>query len=93
MELSEVPIWQWILAGWSSMWILSVGRTWSRIVWLLERTQPRHLMLRQPFLHFLVYSISINIFLPIIGLGLILSDDKRDLWVKAYVKSLGSDKK
>lgn len=93
MELSEVPIWQWILAGWTSTWVLVVGRTWSRITWLLRATQPRHSMLERPILHFLVYSISINVFLPVIGFGLILSDDKRDRWVKSYVKSLGTKKK
>ena len=89
MELSEVPIWQWFSAIWASMWILAVGRTWSRISWLLRAKNPRHHILESPTLHFIVYAVVINIFLPIVGLGLVLSDNHRDKWVKAYVKGVG----
>jgi len=93
MELSEIPIWQWVAAAWTSMWLIAIGRTWSRIVWLLDVKYPRHMMTKQPFLHFCVYAISINFPLLIIGFGLVLSDERRDLWVKAYVRALGSEKK
>ena len=93
MELNEIPIWQWVLAIWSSMWVLILTRTWSRIKWLLYMKYPRLTISNSPTLHFVIYAFCINLILPIIGLSIVLHDTKRDQWVKAYVKQLGTKKK
>ena len=89
MELSEIPIWQYILTVWSTSWILTVFRTWSRIRWLLETKFPRHPVLDNPVLHFIVYAVSINVVLIAAGIPIMFSDKQRDKWVGAYVDSVG----
>tara|TARA_R110002020_G_scaffold61714_3_gene165761 strand:- start:283 stop:555 length:273 start_codon:yes stop_codon:yes gene_type:complete len=88
MELSDIPVWQWVVALWASTWVIVIFRTWSRIVWLLQASAPRHKMLEQPFLHWVVYAICINFVLPLMGISIVLYDEKRDQWVKAYVTAL-----
>ncbi len=92
MELSEVPVWQWVGAIWLSTWIIVSYRTWSRIEWLLKATYPRHQMLERPFLHMFIYVLCINFLLPFIGVQITLSDNIRDKWVYAYVEALGKNK-
>jgi hypothetical protein len=92
MELTDVPIWQWIGAVWLSTWAIVSYRTWSRIAWLLQATYPRHQMLERPFLHMFIYVLCINLLLPIIGVQITLSDNIRDKWVYAYVNALGKNK-
>jgi hypothetical protein len=75
-----------------STWVLAIGRTWSRIQERMEIQIPKHPMTDQPFLHFLVYAVCFNVILILAGIPLVLSDNKRDLWVYAYVKSLGKEK-
>jgi len=93
MELTEIPIWNWILTVWSSMWILILTRTWTRVKELLEMMYPRLSISQSPILHFIIYASCINLILPIIGFSIILHDTKRDQWVKSYVKQLGTKKK
>lgn len=88
MELSDIPILHWVAALWLSTWCLVLVRTWSKVVWLLQASSPRHKMLEQPFLHWLVYAICINVVLPVMGIPVVLYDEKRDQWVKAYVAGL-----
>tara|TARA_Y100001951_G_C11065097_1_gene142973 strand:+ start:113 stop:391 length:279 start_codon:yes stop_codon:yes gene_type:complete len=89
MELSEIPIWQYIATIWLTSWILTVYRTWGRIKWLLEASFPKHSVTSTPKLHFIVYIISINFVLIAAGIPIMFSDEQRDKWVKAYVTSVG----
>jgi hypothetical protein len=93
MELTEIPIWQWILTVWSSMWILILTRTWTRVKEMLQMMHPRLSITQSPILHFLIYALCVNLILPIIGFSIILNNIKRDQWVKSYVKQLGTKKK
>ena len=92
MELSEIPVWQYIATVWASTWILVVGRTWTQVKWELEVRYPRHPIVAQPVLHFMVYCVSINLILPLMGIQVVLSDTTRDKWVYAYAKAVGSKK-
>jgi len=89
MDITEVPLWQWISAIWISTWGIVVYRTWSTIKRELLIRFPEHSITRQPILHMLIYVVSINFVLPIVGLPIALFDTRRDSWVKAYVKALG----
>lgn len=92
MELIEMPAWQWISAIWITTWFVVIFRTWSRVSWLLGAMFPRHSMLERPILHMIVYILSINVILPIIGVPIVLYDESRDKWVDAYVNALGKKK-
>jgi hypothetical protein len=92
MVLSEIPIWQWVATIWLSTWTLAIWRTWSRIQERMEVQLPKHSMTKRPFLHFLVYTTCFNMILILAGIPLVVSDKKRDMWVYAYVKSLGKEK-
>ena len=89
MDITDVPLWQWILACWITTWGLVVFRTWSRIIWLLKRKFPKSDMARTPTLHLIVYILCINFLLLIVGIPITLYDDRRDQWVKAYVNAVG----
>ena len=93
MELTEIPTWQWIASVWSSMWILILTRTWTRVRELLQMMYPRLEISQSPTIHFMIYAFCINLILPVIGFSIILNDTKRDQWVKSYVKQLGTRKK
>jgi hypothetical protein len=89
MELSEIPIWQYISTIWLTSWALTVLRTWGRIKWLLEAKFPKSPVVSTPILHFIVYIISINFVLIAAGIPIMFIDEQRDKWVKAYVASVG----
>ena len=89
MELSEIPIWQYILTIWLTSWALTVYRTWGRIKRLLAARFPRHAVVSTPILHLVVYFITINFVLIAAGIPIMFSDVQRDKWVKACVASVG----
>tara|TARA_R110002020_G_scaffold303459_2_gene518900 strand:+ start:913 stop:1191 length:279 start_codon:yes stop_codon:yes gene_type:complete len=89
MELSDIPIWQWVLALWLSTWALVVFRTWNRVSWLLKASYPQHPMLKRPTLHMFIYVLCINVVLLFMGVQVVLFDKDRDRWVRAYVNALG----
>ena len=92
MELSEIPIWQYIATVWASTWVLVIGRPWGRVREELYLRYRHHPITEQPILHCIVYCVSINIILPLMGIQVVLSDTTRDKWVYAYAKAVGSKK-
>jgi hypothetical protein len=92
MEITEMPVWQWIGAIWIATWAIVVYRTWSRVAWYLQAQYPRSRMLERPWLHMFIYIMCINVVLPFIGIPVVLFDKDRDKWVYAYVNALGKKK-
>lgn len=88
MEITDTPLWHWIVSFWVSTWVLAIFRTWTRVSWALQAKDPKHKMLEQPVLHWIVYCICINFVLPVVGIPLVFLDSYRDKWVTAYVNAL-----
>ena len=89
--MEDITFLQVFAACWITTWYLSVIRTWKYIKYNLELQAPRNTMNDRPGLHFLVYSLCINIILPLV-VQICFSDEQRDRWVIAYVNALANRK-
>ena len=88
MDYAQVPLWQWVATVWSATWVLVLIRTWGKILYGLDLYYPKIPITAQPFLHFFVYAITINLLIVVIGIPIVLSDNIRDKWVHSYVHSI-----
>ena len=80
--------WHYLAAAWVTTWYLVNIRTWKPIRYLLEDKLPDTPMVRYHFLHWIVYAISINVLLPIVGLPICLSEDYKRRWIYGYVHGI-----
>ncbi len=80
--------WHYLAAAWATTWYLVLIRTWKPIRYLLEDKLPDHPMVNHSFLHWIVYAICINFFIPILGIPICFSDDYRKRWVHGYVRGI-----
>ena len=89
--MEDITLLQVFAACWITTWYLSVIRTWKYIKYTLQLQAPRNTMNYRPGLHFFVYSLCINIILPLV-IPICFSDVQRDRWVIAYVNALAKRK-
>ena len=86
--MENITFWEGFASFWFATWLMCILRTWKYIKYNLEHYAPRNEMNYRPYLHFLVYSVSINVLLPIVGMPITLSDNYREKWVNSYVGAI-----
>ena len=84
--------WTIILSFWLSTWLMLVWRTYPVMMRIIERKPEGTIVLKYRAVHFVLYIVSLFILTPWI-FQIAFSENKRKMWVLAYINAILGKKK
>jgi hypothetical protein len=84
--------WTIILSFWLSTWLMLVWRTYPVMMRIIERKPEGRIVLKYRAVHFVMYILSLFILTHWI-FQVVFSENKRKMWVLAYVNAILGIKK